>query len=165
MDVQDGSNASEETISSLTQALEREKAKREKESDADNISLSSTTPLTRRRRWFGGSKDKERLSRTSSSADVGRATGSKVLANTNGVAIGSGKGTPSRPISIQNSRKPSQHSFREGSVATSESASMREKGLANTQDHHDRWATRATDGTERAEREFGLSDEVNMALS
>lgn len=165
VDVEDGSNATEETISTLTQALEKEKAKKEKESEGDNISLSSTTPLTRRRRWFGGSKDKERLSRTSSSADVGRATSSKFFSNTDGAAIGSGKGTPSRPISIQNSRKPSQHSFREGSVVTSESASIREKDLANAQDHHDRWATRAADGTERAEREFGLSDEVNMALS
>lgn len=119
----------------------------------------------RRRRWFGGSKDKERLSSTGSSADVGRATGSKFLTNADGAALGSDKGTPSRPISIQNSRKPSQHSFREGSVATSESASMREKDLVSAQDHLDRWATRATDGTERAEREFGLSDEVNMALS
>lgn len=80
-------------------------------------------------------------------------------------AIESGRGTPTRPTSIQHSRKPSQHSFRDGSLATSDSSSLREKDLANAQDHHDRWATRAADGTERAEREFGLSDEVNMALS
>lgn len=164
--MQDGSKASEETISNLAQALERENEKKEKEPEVDNMSLSSTTALkTRRRRWFGGSKDKEHVSSAGSSADIGRATGTSVGAPTDGAVTGSGKGTPSRPISIQHSRKPSQRSIREGSTATSDSASLREKELANLQDHHDRWATRATDGTERAEREFGLSDEVNMALS
>jgi hypothetical protein len=33
------------------------------------------------------------------------------------------------------------------------------KEIANSQDHLDRWSTRAAGGTERAEREFGLSDE------
>lgn len=60
-------------------------------------------------------------------------------------------------MSTQGSRK--SHA-REGSVATTDSSSQREE-----QDHLDRWATRAVDGTERAEREFGLSDEVNMGLS
>ena len=50
-------------------------------------------------------------------------------------------------------------------MAKSDSSSMRDKDIANSQDHHDRWSTRAGDGTERVEREFGLSDGVNMGLS
>lgn len=155
-------NGSDETVSNLTQALEKEKEKTEKESDPDSMSLSSTTPLKARKRgWFRNSKDKDRTS-TGSSIDQGRATGSNVGATPGGA--GSGKGTPSRPVSIQNSRKPSQYSIREGSVGTSDSASLRDKD-ASMQDHLDKWSTRASGGTERAEREFGLSDEVNMGLS
>ena len=66
---------------------------------------------------------------------------------------------------MQSTRKPSQYSVHEGSMATSDSSSLREKEIANAHDHLDRWATRAAGGTERAEREFGLSDEVNMGLS
>lgn len=73
---------------------------------------------------------------------------------------------------MSNSRKASQYSVREGSVTTnsdsasaSASNSTREKEIASSQDRLDRWGTRAAGGTERAEREFGLSDEVNMGLS
>lgn len=138
--MQDETNTSDRTVSTA-KALEE---KNEKE-----ISLAPTTPpKPRRRRWFGSSKEKERTD------DSGHATGS----NVDGLA-------PSRPVSIQESRNPSQHSFRDGSTVTSDSASLREKDSAKVHDHLDRWATRAAGGTERAEREFGLSDEVNMALS
>jgi hypothetical protein len=153
---QDGSD---ETISNLTQALEKEKEKNEKESDPDSLSLSSTTPLkTRRRGWFRN-KDKDRAS--ISSTEQGRATGSNV-GTVDGA--GNGKGTASRPVSIQGSSKPSQYSAREGSVGTSDNSSLRDKD-SSMQDHLDTWSTRASGGTERAEREFGLSDEVNMGLS
>lgn len=151
----DGQNSSEETVTYFTQALEQETQAGEqgdsgKETDADGISLSSTTPLkNRRRRWFSG-KEKERTG-SDGSPDTGRSTG----ANADGT--GSTRSASSRPISTQGSR---QSHAREGSVATTDSASQREE-----QDHLDRWATRAVDGTERAEREFGLSDEVNMGLS
>ncbi|KAJ5752484.1 peroxisomal membrane protein Pex23-Penicillium chrysogenum [Penicillium odoratum] len=155
----DGPNSSEETVSNLAQALQQEKTATEKgesgkETDADGISLSASTPLkNRRRRWFGKEKD---TASSDGSPDTGRSTG----ANADGSA--STRSTSSRPISIQGSRK--SHG-RGSSVATNDSASLREKELSNSQDHHDRWATRAVDGTERAEREFGLSDEVNMGLS
>ncbi|KAJ5313938.1 uncharacterized protein N7443_000822, partial [Penicillium atrosanguineum] len=146
------------TVSNLTQSLEKEREKeKEKESDPDSLSLSSTTPLkTRRRGWFRN-KDKDHTS--SPSTDQSRATGTNVGAALDGAS--SNKGTPPRPISVRN---PSQYSIREGSVGTSDSASLREKD-SSTQDHLDRWSTRASGGTERAEREFGLSDEVNMGLS
>lgn len=150
----EGSHASKETVSNLTNALEQEK----KTSDIEPNSLSQNVPLkTRRRRWFSGSsKEKDRPNNDGSSGDASRSTGANV---TDGA---SGSRTPSRPIGV--SRRASSHA-REGSLATSESSSFREKELAAAQDHHDRWGTRAAGGTERAEREFGLSDEVNMGLS
>jgi hypothetical protein len=159
-----------ETVSNLTQALEREKEqeKDKKESDPETNSLSPHTPLkARRRRWFGskdGSKDssKERSTSSGGSIDAGRTTGANIPEAT---GAGGGRGTPARPISIQNSRRQSQYSVREGSMATSDSASTREKEMANSHDRHDQWSTRAAGGTERAEREMGLSDEVQMALS
>ncbi|KAJ5180488.1 peroxisomal membrane protein [Penicillium capsulatum] len=165
IDMQEQS-ASDETISNLTQALEREKEQqkepkeKDKGSDVEGNTLSpSSTLKTRRRRWFGG-KEKERSTSGGPFVDSGRSTGSNI-ARSDGPA----SRAPSRPISIQGSRKPSQHAEGSGSISTSDSASAREKDAANVQDHHDRWATRAAGGTERAEREFGLSDEVNMGLS
>ena len=159
-----------ETISNLSQALQQEKGqeKDKKESDPETNSLSHDTTLkTRRRRWFGskdGSKEGsiDRSNSGSSSIDAGRTTGAS-FTETTGAA--SGRGTPARPTSIQGSRKPSQHSVREGSLATSDSASTREKDMADSHDRHDKWSTRAAGGTERAEREMGLSDEVQVALS
>ncbi|KGO50858.1 hypothetical protein PEX1_053840 [Penicillium expansum] len=149
-------NASEETISGLTQALEKQK-EQENDDNADAQSIApSTSSKSNRRRWFSGTKDKEPTSSGGPPADSGRATGSNV-------SIVADRADASRPISIKNSRKPSH--VREGSVATSDSASLREKEMANSQDHLDRWSTRAAGGTERAEREWGLSDEVNMGLS
>lgn len=137
-----------------------------KDSDPETNSLSPQEPLkTRRRRWFGskdGIKDKDRASSGSSPSDAGRTTGASFADASSST---SGRGTPARPITIQHSRKPSQYSAREGSLATSDSASTREKELANSHDRHDKWSTRAAGGTERAEREMGLSDEVQMALS
>jgi hypothetical protein len=46
-----------------------------------------------------------------------------------------------------------------------DSQSIRDRELEESQDRHDRWATRASSGTERAERELGLGDDVNMGLS
>ncbi|KAJ5727145.1 hypothetical protein N7493_004965 [Penicillium malachiteum] len=164
----DGSNASQETVSTLTQALEKEKQNKEtgndeKDTEVDELNLSPTTPLkNRRRRWFS-SKDKTKITSSDGSpsldADTARSTG----ANVDGA--GSIRSSSSRPISIKDSRRSSQFNIREGSLAKSESSSMREKELANSRDHHDRWSTRAADGTERVEREFGLSDDVNMGLS
>lgn len=174
---QKSTNTSEETVSALAQALEKEKEKEIKEKDPEqeinsNNALSNTTPLkSRRRRWFGSSsKDKERANEGGSSTDVGRSTGSNPAPQSDTVAAtsptaSSGRAAPSRPISMSNSRNPSQYSIREGSVATSDSTSIRDKEIASSQDRHDLWSTRAAGGTERAEREFGLSDEVNMGLS
>jgi hypothetical protein len=153
---QDTPIASEEAASGLTQALEKEK-QRENDDNADAQSIApSTSSKSHRRRWFSGTKDKEQTSPGRPPADSGRATGSNA-------SIVSDRADASRPISIKNSHKSSH--AREGSVATSDSASLREKEMANSQDHLDRWSTRAAGGTERAERELGLSDEVNMGLS
>jgi hypothetical protein len=135
--------------------LEKEK-EQDNDEDAETQSIApSTASKSRRRRWFSSSKDKEKdPAYVTSPTDSGRTTGSNIPTDGPG---------PSRPISIQNPHKPSH--TREGSVATSDSASLREKEMANSQDHLDRWSTRAAGGTERAEREWGLSDEINMGLS
>ncbi|CAG7921034.1 unnamed protein product [Penicillium olsonii] len=152
-------DASEETISGITQALEKEQAaqkeKAQDEEDLRRMSISSSTSLlSRRRRWFSGPGPKtDKEMSPSSPTNTGRATGSKTPDGSQ----------QSRPISIQNSKKHSH--AREGSVATSDSASLREKEMANSHDHLDRWSARAAGGTERAEREWGLSDEINMGLS
>ncbi|KAJ5166654.1 uncharacterized protein N7482_005435 [Penicillium canariense] len=131
------------------------------EETISNLTLSSKT---RRRRWFGNNKDKDkdRAGSGGSSIDAGRTTGAN-FAEAAGAVYG--QGTPSRPVSLRSSRKPSQYSIHEGSLATSDTSSTRETDIANSHDLHDRWGTRAAGGTERAERELGLSDEVNMGLS
>jgi len=56
---------------------------------------------------------------------------------------------------------------REGSThgSISDTRSVRDREIVNAQDRLDRWGARATGGTERVERELGLSDEMNMGLS
>ncbi|KAF7718350.1 Uncharacterized protein PECH_001056 [Penicillium ucsense] len=162
-----------EAISHLTQALEkdrdRDRAQDKKEDDTEAKSLSHDSPLkARRRRWFSGKEDSkeegvEHPSRGSSSVDLGLTSGAKFTDTP-----GSSHPRPTRPVSIQGSRRSSHYSAsgREGSsLTTSDSASLREKDAAKLHDRVDRWSTRAAGGTERAEREMGLSDEVQMALS
>lgn len=43
--------------------------------------------------------------------------------------------------------------------------SIRDREIEDAQNRLDRWGARATGGTERAERELGLGDDVNMGLS
>jgi hypothetical protein len=43
--------------------------------------------------------------------------------------------------------------------------SMRDREIEDAQNRLDRWGARASGGTERAERELGLGDDVNMGLS
>lgn len=43
--------------------------------------------------------------------------------------------------------------------------SLRAREIEEAQNRLDRWGARATGGTERAERELGLGDDVNMGLS
>lgn len=43
--------------------------------------------------------------------------------------------------------------------------SIRNREIEEAQNRLDRWGARATGGTERAERELGLGDDVNMGLS
>ncbi|KAJ5082107.1 hypothetical protein N7532_011150 [Penicillium argentinense] len=164
---QENTNTPEESVSTLTQALEKANGK---DSEQGPNSLTPNTTLkTRRRRWFGGGiKDKDRASSVGSTGDASRTSNPNSNPNfspSDGATSGNAKNTPSRPISMSSSRKPSQYSAREGSIATSDSTSIRDKEIASSQDRLDRWATRAAGGTERAEREFGLSDEVNMGLS
>ncbi|KAL2807866.1 integral peroxisomal membrane peroxin-domain-containing protein [Aspergillus granulosus] len=173
------------TPSALTQALakEIEESKKRKETgnpdastvDADSVSLApSTSSKTRRRRWFGGTK---------SVSDKNDSSTSSAPPNSTNDSEGSGKITsatsyssssirnPSRPVSIQRSRRLSglsggaSYGSPHGSAANSDSLNIREKELSDAQDRLDRWGSRATGGTERAEREMGLGDEVNMGLS
>jgi hypothetical protein len=148
--------------------------------DADSESLAgSTSSKSRRRRWFGNSKTVSGktssisstlpASNNNSSVDLGRIT-STPSPSRPGRSV-------SRPISIPQSQKLSSYSGspsgsgsygREGSVhgsAAHSDLSARDKEIANSQDRLDRWGTRATGGIERAERELGLGDEVNMGLS
>ncbi|CAL5868490.1 uncharacterized protein PFLUO_LOCUS2716 [Penicillium psychrofluorescens] len=167
---EENTNSSGETVSRLTQALDREQKKDSQSTDADpdadakSIAPSTASTKSRRRRWFGSTKQDKGSSGGGSSSDTARATGSNVAASEH---------TPSRPVSIPNSRRSSQlgvggtssGSGKNSSVVTSDSASIREKELAKVRDHHDQWGSRAAGGTERAEREWGLSDDLNMGLS
>ncbi|OJJ36842.1 hypothetical protein ASPWEDRAFT_50267 [Aspergillus wentii DTO 134E9] len=171
-----------ETASNLTQALQNEKASSSGADastvDADAQSLAPSSKA-RKRRWFGGSKsvsDKNSSNSApptsnNSSVDLGKITSATRDDPKSGP-------TASRPINIQHARKSSNipgaasHSSsagREGSLhgsgTNSDSVSVRNKEIHQAQDRLDRWGTRATGGTERAEREMGLGDEVNMGLS
>ncbi|KOC12732.1 integral peroxisomal membrane protein [Aspergillus flavus AF70] len=179
-------STSAEATSGLTQALEKEREKRRGSGtldastvDADSESLAGSTSKARRRRWFGNSKtvsDKTSsisssstlpASNNNSSVDLGRITSAPSSSRPGKIA--------SRPISIPSSQKlSSSYSSgsgslgREGSIhgsAAHSDKSARDKEIAHSQDRLDRWGSRAAGGIERAEREMGLGDEVNMGLS
>ncbi|RAH68984.1 PEX28-32 family peroxisomal membrane protein [Aspergillus aculeatinus CBS 121060] len=169
--------------SGLSQALEAEKQKKkpigtvdahpaDSSGGCDTDSLApSTSSKSRRRQWFGSTKSVSDIKNSSfssapptstnnSSVDLGRITSAN---STNPPPSGR---APSRPINISHSRKLSNYS---GTASYSSSqgpdGSLREKEITRAQDQLDRWAARAAGGTERAERELGLGDEVNMGLS
>ena len=179
-----------ESTSTLTQALENEKNSSNTSgaaADEDTKNLSpSNTSSTRRRRWFGSSKSvSDKGSRnppvgpTSSPTSTSTTNPTSSPVSRNGKITSATNNSPStktasRPISIQSqSRKPSNYSgyassnswSRDGSLHGSDTLSVRDKEIVDAQDRLDRWGTRATVGTERAERELGLSDEMNMGLS
>ncbi|GKZ20145.1 peroxisome-protein [Aspergillus brasiliensis] len=181
-----GESTSVETKSGIAQSLEQEKQEKaaasahEKEisstADADAESLApSTSSKSRKRRWFGSTKsvsDKASgissappASTNNSSVDLGRL---KSATPTGGYTpTGKSTATATRPISIPHARKMSNYSGGSASHSSSfgRDGSIREKEMSIAQDRLDRWGTRATGGTERAEREMGLGDEVNMGLS
>ncbi|KAL4921609.1 integral peroxisomal membrane peroxin-domain-containing protein [Aspergillus aurantiobrunneus] len=173
----------------LAQELEKNKDKNKERGnpdasavDTDSVSLAPSTSSTksRRRRWFGGS--------SKSVSDKGSSISSATppISSTNKDSEDLGKITSatsypssslkniSRPVSVPQSQRLSGRS---GSTTTgrgsphgsstiaSDSLSARDKELSEAQDRLDRWGSRATGGTERAERELGLGDEVNMGLS
>ncbi|KAE8389708.1 integral peroxisomal membrane peroxin-domain-containing protein [Aspergillus alliaceus] len=178
-------STSVEATSGLTQALEREREGRRESGnldastvDADSESLAgSTSSNTRRRRWFGNSKTvSDRTSSISSALPASNNNSSVDLGRITSATNSSRPGkSASKPISIPSSQKlSSSHSSgsgsfgREGSVhgsAAHSDRSARDKEIAHSQDRLDRWGARATGGIERAEREMGLGDEVNMGLS
>ncbi|OJJ59401.1 hypothetical protein ASPSYDRAFT_57001 [Aspergillus sydowii CBS 593.65] len=179
--------------SALTQALAQQIEKEKKErgnsdgstADADSVSLAPSTTSTkaRRRRWFGGSSKSVSDKNGSSSSVTPLPTSSSNNNNNNSEDIGkitsatSYNSSPlksaSRPVSISKSRRmsglsegTSVHGSPHGSsTVASDSLSMRDKELSDAHDRLDRWGSRAAGGTERAEREMGLGDEVNMGLS
>ncbi|OOF93790.1 hypothetical protein ASPCADRAFT_398175 [Aspergillus carbonarius ITEM 5010] len=169
VEITSAEGTSVEVKSGLTQSLEQEKVPGAHDAstvDADTESLApSTSSKTRRRRWFGSTK---------SVSDKASSISSAPPTSTNNSSVDLGKlksptsytppgKTPTRPISIPHTRKLSNFS---GSAShSSRDGSLREKEVTHAQDQLDRWATRATGGTERAEREMGLGDEVNMGLS
>ncbi|RAL15641.1 integral peroxisomal membrane protein [Aspergillus homomorphus CBS 101889] len=167
--------------SSLSQALDEEKRKSrvaapvdapsaDNSGGGDTDSLApSTSSKSRRRHWFGSTKSVSDIKNSSlssaqptstnnSSVDLGRIT------SANSTNPPSGR-VPSRPINISHSRKMSNYSGTASHSSSQVDGSLREKELIRAQDQLDRWAARAAGGTERAERELGLGDEVNMGLS
>ncbi|PYH93495.1 integral peroxisomal membrane protein, partial [Aspergillus ellipticus CBS 707.79] len=163
------------TKSGLSQSLEQEKASGTQDAptaDADTESIApSISSKARKRRWFGSTKsvsDKASsissappTSTNNSSVDLGR-----VKPVTSSGTSASGYTPPgkaaSKPISISHTRTLSNYS---GSASHSSSLGGRDGSLREKEtDQLDRWGTRATGGTERAEREMGLGDEVNMGL-
>ncbi|KAL4788240.1 integral peroxisomal membrane peroxin-domain-containing protein [Aspergillus varians] len=147
--------------------------------DSDSVSLAPSTSSTkiRRRRWFGGSKSVSDKNDSTSSAqpisspnnnseDLGKITSATSNKSSSLKNV-------SRPVSIAQSRRLSglsgstagYGSPHGSTVAGSDTLSLREKELSEAQDRLDRWGSRAAGGTEWAEREFGLGDEVNMGLS
>ncbi|KAL4900496.1 hypothetical protein BDW74DRAFT_188158 [Aspergillus multicolor] len=161
--------------------------------DADSVSLAPSTASSkaRRRRWFGGSSNSKSVSDSKNSsttsvpqpaqpnftADHGNAkiTSSSAIStsfNNNNTSL---RNATSRPVSLSKTRRLSGLSGTNSghgtgsphgsSTVASDSLSLRDKELSDAQDRLDRWGSRATGGTERAERELGLGDEVNMGLS
>ncbi|KAH8691146.1 integral peroxisomal membrane peroxin-domain-containing protein [Talaromyces proteolyticus] len=139
----------------------------------DAASITGSTASVRKRRWFGNSKN---TSTSPSSVSVNSVNQDKPALE----KVASASAT-SRPVSIQHSRttsfnKSAGYSSSPGQQSTAsslrrtlssggDSQSMREREIEDSQNRHDRWATRASGGTERVEREFGLGDDVNMGLS
>ncbi|EED15165.1 integral peroxisomal membrane protein [Talaromyces stipitatus ATCC 10500] len=148
----------------------------------------------RKRRWFNGSKDLNRSTLSSPSnastfsfnnQDADNSTSSQDKPSASSTAR-----TNSRPVSLHRSRasdhgiKPGYpYSSSPGQRSTTSSLgrvafggesdggdadsqkSIRDREIEDAQNRLDRWGARATGGTERAEREFGLGDDVNMGLS
>jgi hypothetical protein len=161
--------------------------------DADSVSLapSTTSSKARRRRWFGGSSNSKSVSDSKNSSttstppatskndseDPGNAkiTSSSATSTSHNRSNSSLRNVSSRPVSISRSRRLSGLSGSNSGYGTgsphgsstvaSDSLSIREKEISDAQDRLDKWGARATGGTERAERELGLGDEVNMGLS
>ncbi|KAL2828756.1 integral peroxisomal membrane peroxin-domain-containing protein [Aspergillus cavernicola] len=168
--------------SALTQALAQElEENKNKEQgntdastiDADSVSLApSTSSKARRRRWFGGSKSVSDKNGSVSSTQQIPTNDSEDLGKiTSATSYSSSLKTASRPVSIPRTRRLSglsgsaSQNSPHGSTVASDSLSIRDKEVTDAQDRLDRWGSRAAGGTERAEREMGLGDEVNMGLS
>lgn len=178
-----------ESTSTLAQALENEKNGLAKDEDAKSTS-QSTSSKARRRRWFGSSKSVSDKSSNSTPTGATSSSNTSIFTTTPNSSVSNhGKitsatnhspsdKTASRPINIQSSsssrsHKPSSYSSHsswghDGSLhgsSVSDTLNVRDKEIVDAQDRLDRWGARATGGTERVEREMGLSDEMNMGLS
>ncbi|EAA62785.1 hypothetical protein AN5692.2 [Aspergillus nidulans FGSC A4] len=161
--------------------------------DADSVSLapSTTSSKARRRRWFGSSSNSKSVSDSKNSSSTStppatnnndsespgnaKITSSSATSTSHNRSSSSLRSVSSRPVSISRSRRlsglsGSNSGYNTGSphgssTVASDSLSIREKEISDAQDRLDKWGARATGGTERAERELGLGDEVNMGLS
>ncbi|KAL4808468.1 integral peroxisomal membrane peroxin-domain-containing protein [Aspergillus unguis] len=173
--------------SALTQALAQEIEKNKNKegstqtatAGADTASLTPSTSSnkSRRRRWFGGSPkgSKDKNGSISSTNNEPEDPDKAPSATSTGYNNNNPSLRPSRPVSISHSRRLSglsgstaghgSDSPHGSSTVASDSVSIRDKELTDAQDRLDRWGSRASGGTERAERELGLGDEVNMGLS
>lgn len=154
--------SAEDETSPSTSGVQNGRTSPDSPNDADLKDDKSNKP--RKRRWFGSSKggsDKSAPATSTSSS------------------VGQGKdGQQTRPVNLQHSRNVSNYSGKTnrssslgrewslyGSGANSDSFSIRNQLIDHAQDHVDYWGSRAAGGTERAERELGLGDDVNMVLS
>ena len=161
--------------------------------DSDSVSLapSTTSSKARRRRWFGSSSNSKSVSDSKNSSTTStppatnkidseypgnaKITSSSATSTSHNRSNSSLRNVSSRPVSISRSRRlsglsGSNSGYNTGSphgssTVASDSLSIREKEISDAQDRLDKWGARATGGTERAERELGLGDEVNMGLS
>ncbi|KAE8551765.1 hypothetical protein TMatcc_001747 [Talaromyces marneffei ATCC 18224] len=161
----------------------------------DAVSIRSTASADpqgsmRKRRWFNNSKDLGRNIPPSPSNASTFSFNNQDAENSpasQDQPSASSTARNSRPVSLHRSRtsdygiKPghqyssssSQRSVTSSSnrlLATEDGdadsqKSIRDREIEDAQNRHDRWAARAAGGTERAERELGLGDDVNMGLS
>jgi hypothetical protein len=166
----------------------------EAQNDASSTSPVSPTANQRRSRWFGGSKDGRGSISLASVSSATAVSSLSTNADTTSLSSGSSSQAVSMPITIQKGRSASLSAAGKASsydiygsspgqksVSSSrsrkrlsviglnevdcDSLSLRNKEIEEAENRLNHWGTRASDGTERAEREMGLSDDINMGLS
>lgn len=174
-------DTAQEAIGSTDSAKKSTSGVTDVQEDAPSINSASNA---RRRKWFSGNKDsKAHVKATSTSAisssfdttqeNSGEGDNNVIslprpVALSRTLSIDSGAntfGTSPSQKSVSSSRNRRRGSNTSRSFGDGDSLSIRSREIEEAQDRLDLWATRAISGTERAEREMGLGDDINMGLS